>query len=168
MLQDPESTLLGSQSEIEERIRDDRRAVYYGPVAAFLQDPKIRVFYIDEMRRSHIGFTLAKDSEFLKLFNFHLIKLKETGLFVRLKDRYLGRGDQSDQVISTSFSVTYSANLHFSSRFQADEDDDANEAATSLGYANLFLPVAILFSGFFLSCCLVLIEHLNKWCGRIV
>ena len=115
MLDSPNSSFLLSQADIVERLATDPNGLYYGPTAAFLGKPGMKVFKIEEMRSSQIGFTYPKDSEFYKAFNYYMIKLKEGGVLDLLRKHYLG--DDSHTASGNQVSIVYTTGIQVLYRY---------------------------------------------------
>ncbi len=87
-----QSSFAESQKEIEERLYHYPDYAYYGPTTAFLNNPKVKVFRIQERRSSQVSIVLGKDSEFTKPFNHHLMKFRESGMLSLLYKHHIDSG----------------------------------------------------------------------------
>ena len=84
---------------------------------------------------THIPIAYQKDSEFHDLFDYHLMKLKQAGIFDRIISRYL-----ADPPLTIGIS-------------------EANQ----LGYNNLVVPLIVLSFGCFGGIVILLLERLFRY-----
>ncbi len=149
------SSIANGQEEIEERLYNYPDYAYYGATTAFLKNPKLKVFKIQESKLSQVSIVLGKDSEFLKPFNYHLMKFRESGMLSLLYKHNIGVGaaKQDFKVMRwLKCSVFLALILPF---FQKNQ-------ATPLGFNNLFFPVFILCIGVLAAGTTVLAERVLK------
>ncbi len=116
MLSNPERSFLTSQEAITNRLYSNPLTVYYGPTSAFIKDPKLKIFMIEERAESHAGFALPKDSELRLLFNYHLVKLREIGALDLLKLKHTtpsseGRNLEVKLSLSHHLHIKYTSGL---------------------------------------------------------
>ncbi len=97
-----QSSLANDQKEIEERLYNYPDHAYYGPTSAFLKNPKLKVFKIQESRSFQVSMVLGKDSEFLQPFNHQLMKFRESGMLSLLYQDTFGSGavEQDSEVLT--------------------------------------------------------------------
>ena len=101
MLKTPNESFVKGQSNIEAKLHRDHNSAYYGPTAALLVDPGLKVLKIKETTFSPISFTLPRNSEFFKPFQYHLLRFKEHGILSILAQHHMhlvGGGQTSQEV----------------------------------------------------------------------
>ncbi len=132
-LEQPASLFAHSMDEIISRLHSEPRSVYFGSAMEAKRDLELRILPIEEAVPIHLAIGLQKDSEFLKLFNFHLQQMKEAGLFAVLNVRWTNQG------------------VEF-------VEPPPCQTANVLGYDNLLFPFAIACSGLGVALVLLLAE----------
>ena len=84
------------------------------------------------------GFAFPKNSQFIRMFNFYLSKLEETGFAKKLYSKWIHRSPPPKQ--------------------KNENENELVEGASAIAFDNLILPVWILVGGIVLSGVIALIE----------
>lgn len=128
-----------------------KTATYIVPYS-YLNDERFHVVMdFQERIVSSLGIGLQKDSEFKAIFDYHIDKIKESGIFTKEFDIWILDRKMEDK----------------ESRIFVEEP-------ISLGYDNLFFPSSVLMLGIFASFMLMIYEagrnysasQLRKWHGK--
>ena len=99
MQKDRNASFLLSQSAIMDKVNNDKGWAFYGPTAIVMGVPNIRVFKLDEMSFFPVSFTFPVDSEFLEVFDYHLLRFRQNGLLSIFAQHHmyaLGGGQTSE------------------------------------------------------------------------
>ncbi len=132
MLANPDSSFVGSSSEGKKRVLTTPKSLYLGGTYTAVGDPRFVTVPVEESYLDHLGFAFAKNSEFTRLFNYHLQKLEESGLMKKLRTKWEER---------------------------RPADDGGSDEASPLGYDLLVGPFLMLVAcGFILPITLVVLE----------
>ncbi len=116
------------------------RVAFFGSRITFFGTSILTVltqFEDHELAQNAIG--LQKDSELRDMFNYHILKMRQTGVLDQILQSWLTRRGPSD----------------WSSRIFQDDP-------IALGYQNLFGPVAVLVAGIGSSFTIILLEIILK------
>ena len=128
-------------SEIKESIQTYPDSVYFGGSIGFLSDPDFMVLEIEEMTISQLAIGMQKNSEFKKVFDYHLTKQMQSGLVTYLRNKYAKHGRLDDI---------------------GHLDEDPTDAVDSLSYSNLLLPFIILCFGIVIGGIVYCIEYFRN------
>ncbi len=110
---------------LEEQLERPTKAVFFHSIFVLITYKDFLFLkHFDDAVTTQLAFGLQKDSEFRNLFNFHLNKLKQTGVLKLLVHKWLEEEKPAD----------------WSHRIFQDD-------AMSLGYENLFFPAMIMLIG---------------------
>ncbi len=104
----------------------------------------VHVNNFQERRKSHVAFGLQKGSDLVELFNFHIMKLKKSGVLSKLWFKWMESSKPED----------------YSDRIFIPD-------AVALGYDNLIFLVVLLLGGLALSGILVLFEAVHVYCKNL-
>ncbi len=114
--------------------------VWFGPEYFRLNDPEFTfVHNFEEKMKGQLAFAFQRDSEIRQLFDYYVIKFKQSGLMEELQDKWFYDNKPSDM----------------SSRF-------FQEDPIHLGFENLFFPMLIMLVGTKACLLLLLFEITSK------
>ncbi len=112
------------------------RQAYFGSQATFIGVNSLVVLMDFEEREYHqIAIGLQRDSELLDMFNFHLVRMRETGMLNHILHKWMSNRQPAD----------------WSKRIFVDDP-------LQLGFDNLFGPLTIGLVGIGLGCGLTILE----------
>ncbi len=84
------SSLVDTLSEALKRVWAEERTLLVGTDEDVLGDSRYRTLRLADSLRSNMGWAFGKDSELTEFFNYHLYRLKESGVYVKIfKVRHL-------------------------------------------------------------------------------
>ncbi len=116
------------------------KEVYFGPFYVRLDDPEFTyVHNFEERIEGQLAFAFQKDSEIKEIFDYHVLKMKQSGVMKKLDNKWSHKSKPSD----------------LSSHYFP-------QAAVNLGYENLFFPALIILFGIFSGLVVLLYEVLAK------
>ncbi len=116
------------------------KQVWFGPVFTRLNDPKFKfVHNFQEKMNGQLAFGFQKDSQIKEIFDYYIIKFKQSGMMAELQDRWFYEDKPKD----------------LSSRIFQEEP-------IHLGYENLFFPMLVMLVGTTGCMILLLYEVLSK------
>ena len=123
----------------------DHKTIFFTNIVPFMSDERI-ISYEDIMERvaSYGSFALQKNSEFKQMFDYHLMKARQSGLLGLTIDKWLreGKPDPGSSVF--------------------------NDEATPLGFDNLLFMVLVVSAGAGASVLVDLLEWTyRRTCGSM-
>ena len=128
----------GFSDSYEEQMRLLKEGVLiWGSVIEFSGETGVKFYDISEERKTLYGFVLQKDSEFTRLFDHHILRLKQTGVIKQIHDIWINQ------------------------RKPAAKGEEKGEDFFTLGFSNLTLPFLDLAIGTLISFLLAVAEFLN-------
>ena len=125
LLDRPDNTLDSGEAIAEVLLRD-QSSLYFGSfedLIAFDPQHQLRAYTIEEGVALGQGFCLQKDSEFRELFDYFIVKMRESGLMRSLYQKYL------PQMYGDNVATTEAA---------------AAAAAAGVAWSGVIFPFAIL------------------------
>ncbi len=139
---DSHTTLYAYNGDLEpvlHRMTADPKILYYGGTLPFLKHPNFKIVTdFKEAAVFQLPFGLQKDSEFQFMFNYHIVKMSQAGLFSKLSHIWYKEdkpGDWSERIFV--------------------------EEATAVGYFNVLFPLLLLPSGALFAIFLAWIEKIE-------
>jgi hypothetical protein len=88
------AAFITSLEEARERVLADNKNLYFGDSMIFFDDPRIEALKITDATIRQFGFGLQKGSEFAGIFDYHLLKMKESGVLDIIRQNYYGKMGQ--------------------------------------------------------------------------
>ncbi|TRY72125.1 hypothetical protein TCAL_09051 [Tigriopus californicus] len=124
-----------TDDEVISMVSTNEKILYFASILPYrLPNSPVTILSLVDMVDDAQGFGFQKNSEFLELFDFHILKLEESGVARRIR--------------SELFPI-------------ANQDVSVN-AGITLGFENLIFPFLMLFVGIGISALFVLSEFVRK------
>ena len=117
----------------------DPQFIHFGGSTSLKSFPQLTILDIEEKRHFSNSIGFQKGSEFKKMFDFYLLQIKQSGLFVKLENKWLEKGkvEPLNEVLEA-----------------------ISQAARPLGYDNLLFPFLSLIGGVSVAILLILLEKI--------
>lgn len=124
-----------SDKDVIAMVSNDPKILYFASTLPYrLPSSPVTILNLEDMVDDPQGFAFQKDSEFVELFDFHILKLEESGIARRLR----------------------------SELFPIATQDKSVNAGITLGFENLIFPFLLLFLGTAISALFFLGEYLKR------
>lgn len=140
--------MVRSMAEAASFMKSHPKTVFFGSEKYFYAVPGLRDLKMSSPFVTHLGFTFQKNSELLPLFNYHLLKMLESGTIDKISRKWK-ENDKPDG----SRDVTA---------------ESSQQEALVLGYDNLLFPFLIIFAGVGLAFLFSIGEWARKRIPRLV
>ena len=133
MRDDPSTTDFETRKEMVNKLLSEPRTLMWDDSVSV--DRRMRALNIHDSSITHTSFTYQKGSEFRGIFDFHLMKMKQSGIFDRVMSRYL-----PDPLLAIGIAE-----------------------ANRLGYDNAIFPVIVLSFGSIGALLVLLVERMIRY-----
>ena len=134
-MRDYPSTRLKTQQDMIEVTLSEPKTLMWETGFYVAEDDRLKALSIRDSYMTHAPFAYQRDSEFHGLFNYHLLKMKQSGIFDKILSNYL-----PDPPITIGISEV-----------------------KQLGYNNLVVPVIVLSFGCFGGLMILLVERMFRY-----
>ena len=129
------STRLKTQEEMIDVTLSEPKTLMWEASFYVAEDDRLKALNIIDSYMTHVPIAYQKDSEFHDLFDYHLMKMKQSGIFDKIMSSYL-----ADPPLTIGIS-------------------EANQ----LGYNNLVVPLFVLSFGCFGGIVILMLERLFRY-----
>ena len=123
-----------TNEEEKAKVMADENTIAFTSIFTYIGNKDVVTLDVDETFHTYASLGLQKDSEFREIFNYHLLKMKQSGTFWKFEEEWFSK--KGNQLISSN-----------------------GPEKICLGYNNLLFPFSILAIGAGLSIILAGLEY---------